>query len=129
MSAEYAQGIIEDVGIWGGATIPIVFIIQYTYLADWWRSETGKAIVALDACVWLATVPLALELAHVPIPDAVFEWAAAIGVFCVPFVILYRIGAFEVKRRRYRYRDRLLVVPPRHDGEPPSRRSHHRRSA
>lgn len=108
------QATLRDIGIWAGAILPVLFVVQYTLIADWWHSPTGRALVALDACIWLTLAPYAISLLRPP--DDVYDitsWVAGMGFAGVPFVILYRMVAFEIMRRHERRRPPLrLVVQP-----------------
>lgn len=84
---------VSQIGVWAGATIPILFLIQYTILAKWWRNATGRAIVALDACVWMY-----FFLTLLP-GDYTDHWAGAMAILAAPVIIIYRMFAFEAQRR------------------------------
>lgn len=105
------QATLRDIGVWGGAIIPLLFVVQYTLLARWWRNATGRALVALDTCIWLTLTPRALALAW-PSDGMldVMTWVTEVAFACVPLTIIYRMFAFEVMRRRERRKRRLFLV-------------------
>lgn len=102
MTGQHLQGILEAVGIWGGVITPVLFAIQYTWLANWWRNSTGRLIIALDACICLARLPRAAELLHGNYHDPGRTWLGIMATLAIPVVILWRMYLFERKRQTRR---------------------------
>jgi hypothetical protein len=89
---------IADIGIWAGTVIPILFVIQYTLIARWWRSPNGILIVALDLSIFGWRAPVAWHLVN---PTAHIDyWWPVLMLAAGPLVIVWRMIFFEVQRRR-----------------------------
>lgn len=100
-----AQQAVINTAIIAGVIVPVLFVIQYTYIARWWRNSTGRLLVALDILICLARLPRAAELlSHHPaqVPKDWLTIAADIGI---PLVIMCRMAAFEHQRRRHQRRE------------------------
>jgi hypothetical protein len=98
-TGEYLQRIFVIVATVGGAVIPILFLIQYTWLANWWRSSNGRLIVSLDVCICVARIPRVGELMHGNYRFD-YNWVETLASFAIPAIILWRMWVFEQRRRR-----------------------------
>jgi hypothetical protein len=95
------RAIVYVAGIWGGAIAPVFFLLYYTWVCNWWENPTGRTLAALDLCI-LALRADRLSQAfhhHHAVSLRPGDWLVAIVNLAIPLVILYRIGAFESKRR------------------------------
>lgn len=99
---------LRAIGIVGGSIIPVLFLIQYSYIANWLRTPAGRSMVAMTICIWLCCAPLAIRLADADGPNRL-AIVSAVGLACVPLVILYRMVAFERQRRRIRRRAQSAI--------------------
>lgn len=97
---------ITDVAIWAGAIVPLLFVVQYTYLSRWWRSPVGRMIVALDACLFVVMALLAAQLAGAGVSAIGFLGVEAVALLGVPVVIVWRMAVWERLRRK---RQRELI--------------------
>ena len=94
------QAVVYVAGVWGGMIVPAIFAVYYTCVARWWKNPTGRTIIALDLCI-LALRAVRIDEAftkHSPIL-APGDWIVALAMICIPLAILYRMYAFERKRR------------------------------
>lgn len=57
-----AQVIIYRVVVLTAMAATIVFVTVYSRLARWWRNPIGRTIVAVDAAVFMALLPISLSL-------------------------------------------------------------------
>jgi hypothetical protein len=98
-TGEYLQRILVIAATVGGVVIPILFLTQYTLLANWWRSPNGRLIVSLDVCICLARIPRVAELMHGSYRFD-YNWVETLATFAIPAIILWRMYVFEQRRRR-----------------------------
>ena len=82
----------------------LAFPVWYSIWAPWWRSSIGRAIVALDSAIALATGPATIGLifgASV-VASPVFSWTTIFAFGCIPVITAWRmVIVFRVQRRPY----------------------------
>lgn len=82
----------------------LAFIAWYSAWAPWYRSSIGRAIVALDTAVALATFPAVLGLifgVHL-IASAFFSWLTVCAFGCIPVITCWRmVIVYRVQRRPF----------------------------
>jgi len=113
-TGEHLQRAVTIIGIWGGVVAPLLFLVQYTWIARWWRTSNGRLIVALDICICLARIPRLRELAHGSYHFD-YNWVEVLATLAIPSIILWRMWVFEKKRRQKRSaryaREQVLAQP------------------
>lgn len=94
--------LVYVVGVWGGAIVPIVFAIYYSIIADWWKTPSGRTIVALDLCIFALRADRLGEFFRGPgnAPLTPTDWIVAVVNMAIPLIIAYRLFAYEAKRQR-----------------------------
>jgi hypothetical protein len=58
----HAQVVIYRTVVLAAMAGTIAFVTIYTHLARWWHNPIGRTIVAVDAAVFMALLPIALSL-------------------------------------------------------------------
>jgi hypothetical protein len=102
---------LTDIGnfcLWGSSVLIVIFAIQYSLLAKWWRNPIGVTIVGLDLCILAIFVPSLLALAD---PGGFAHFATArwylflaVGVVAATFIFTAtRIITWEYLRRKRRH--------------------------
>lgn len=79
----------------------VAFPVWYTICAPWWRYSAGRAIVALDSAIALATGPTVAGLIFgAPlVASAVFAWVTVAAFGCIPVIAIYRgVIVWQVQR-------------------------------
>ena len=80
----------------------VAFPAWYSIWAPWWRYPVGRAIVALDAAIALATGPTTIGLifgASV-VASPFFTWLTVFAFGCIPVITVYRaVVVYQVQRR------------------------------
>jgi hypothetical protein len=106
------QVVVYVLGVWGGAILPALFLIYYTWIAKWWDNPTGRTIVALDVVILLLRVDRLYGAwqYHTAIDPRVSDWFAALVMAAVPVIIGYRMFAFERKRRLLKRQARVSAT-------------------
>lgn len=86
---------IGDTGEYVATIACILFLINYSLLAPWWRNFVGRSIVLLDLGVLGITVPGCLQLMFPHHWDAFWssDWYIALDVF-----IVWMIAAVAITR-------------------------------
>jgi hypothetical protein len=78
------------------------FIAWYTLLASWWKYSIGRALVALDSAIMLATLPTVLGLlfgAHL-VAGEFFQWLTVCAFGAIPLVTVWRgVIVWRIQRR------------------------------
>lgn len=99
---------LGNVAIWAGAIVPVLFFIQYTILAPWWKTPVGRSIVALDFCLFIV---LGFSAATLVNPfwsfwqTITFKWIVTLAICGVPLIAGYRMLVWEKMRRRRQHHD------------------------
>lgn len=104
---EGTQDALVFLGMWSSAIVPVVFAVYYSAIADWWKTATGRAIIAIDAAVWVSR--LTYLVAYINDEHRSLIWVHAIAYAALPAIILYRLAAFERLRRSGRNRVKRLA--------------------
>lgn len=58
----FSQVLVYRVVVLAALASTVLFVAVYSKLAAWWRNPIGRSIVAVDAAVFLALLPIALSL-------------------------------------------------------------------
>jgi hypothetical protein len=97
--------VLHDVSEWviqAAFWCSIAFPVWYTICAPWWRYPVGRAIVALDSAIALATGPTTIGLifgASV-VASSFFSWLTVFAFGCIPVITIYRgVVVWQVQRR------------------------------
>ena len=96
---------LGDVCIWASSVMIVIFVIQYSVLASWWRGAIGITIVGEALCLLAIYVPSLLALAD-PGDFAGFAQSTwyrllAVGIVAATTVFMAtRIITWELLRRR-----------------------------
>ena len=107
----------------------LAFVAWYSAWAPWWRSSIGRAIVALDSAVALATFPTVLGLIFgaAVVASAFFAWLTVFAFGCIPVITIWRmVIVYRIQRRPFvQGRPRRTVLARMQDqhnrpGEPDS---------
>lgn len=80
----------------------LAFIAWYSALARWWKSSVGRAIVALDSAIALATLPTVLGLIFgAPlVASDFFTWLTVCAFGAIPVITTWRmVIVWKVQRR------------------------------
>jgi hypothetical protein len=95
------------VAAWAGVAIPILFAVQYTYLARWWQKPFGRTVMALDALLVLERVTRVYAWLHhhSVIATAQTDWMTVCVQLAIPLVITWRMVEFERERRHQKRRE------------------------
>ena len=86
---------LADASEWvvqGAFWCSLAFIAWYSILAPWWRSSVGRAIIALDTAIALATLPSTIGLifgAEV-VASRFFQWLTVCAFACIPVITIWR---------------------------------------
>jgi hypothetical protein len=93
-----ASEVVVQAAFWSA----LAFIAWYSALAPWWRYSVGRAIVAMDSAIALATFPTTLGLifgASV-IASPFFTWLTVFAFGCIPVITTYRgVIVWRIQRR------------------------------
>lgn len=90
----------------------VLFVATYTALARWWRSEVGRALVALDTGLALTLAPLVLHrLSGLNVSSLGFAWYYFGSLTLVAGATLWR--TVIVVRTQWRDRVRQAGAAPR----------------
>jgi hypothetical protein len=79
----------------------LAFIAWYTIWAPWWRYSVGRAIVALDSAIALATGPTVAGLIFGPslVSGRFFQWLTVAAFGAIPVITVWRMAiVFRVQR-------------------------------
>lgn len=60
--------------IWASTVLVVLFVLQYTLAAPWWRDPVGRTVVAKDIALLFLLIPACILLVW---PHALDIWAAA----------------------------------------------------
>jgi hypothetical protein len=86
---------VADVGSFVLFAASLIFIIGYSRIAPWWRYAVGRAVVSLDIVLAVTLLPSVIRLAFHLHPNTFFVWYAAISLFFVSGVILWRLATIR----------------------------------
>lgn len=91
----------------------VLFIVVYTVLAPWWRSEIGRALIAMDTGLALALAPAVLHrLLGVSLAASLgFGWYYLGSLALVAGATLWR--TWIIIKTQWRGRDGGQSQPPR----------------
>jgi hypothetical protein len=80
----------------------LAFIAWYSALAPWYRSSVGRAIVALDSAIALATLPAVLGLIFGAelVTGRFFQWLTICAFACIPVITTWRMWIVWKLQRR-----------------------------
>jgi hypothetical protein len=107
----------------------LAFPAWYSIWAPWWRNAVGRAIVALDSAIALATLPtvIGLDFGASVVASPFFSWLTVCAFACIPVITCWRmVIVYRVQRRpRVEGRPRRTVLARisdqhHHPGEPDS---------
>lgn len=113
---------VTDIGnfcLWGSSALIVIFMIQYTALAKWWKNPIGVTIIGLDLCLLAIFVPSLLAQAD-PGGFAHFasaRWYLFLSASVVTLTFLFvatRVITWEYLRRKRRH---LLPDGGNHGGQ------------
>lgn len=96
---------LGDFCLWGSSALLVIFTVQYSLLAKWWRNPIGITIVGLDVCLLAIYVPSLLALAD---PGGFAHFASArwylyltVGIVVATFLfVATRVVTWELIRRQ-----------------------------
>lgn len=97
--------LISDVGnvfLWLASIFIVIWVVQYTILAPWWRDFVGVTMVGEALCLLAIFIPSLIQLAD---PHEVFvgtRWYLYLSVFVVAFSCFF-MGTRIVVWDRIRY--------------------------
>jgi hypothetical protein len=73
--------------IWASTVLVLIFVVQYTLSAPWWRDPVGRTVVAKDICLLFLLIPACILLvwphAFTPMEVAVIDLISLGGVAVV----------------------------------------------
>jgi hypothetical protein len=70
----------------------LVFIVGYTAFSPWWRYRVGRALVALDAALFVTLLPSSLHLMFGFSPRGnFFGWYDGVAFIAVGLTALWRL--------------------------------------
>lgn len=96
-----AAPVVVQAAFWSA----LAFIAWYTIWAKWWRYSVGRAIVAMDSAIALATFPTTLGLifgASV-IASSFYTWLTVAAFAAIPVITIYRgVIVWRIQRRAAR---------------------------
>lgn len=94
-------------------------VVQHSWLANWWRDPIARSSFIFKVAVVLLVIPpLVAFLHHEPYLSHPAAWelvADATSRWLAVFALLYRMKGREDRRRRYRQRERLMLILPSPD--------------
>jgi hypothetical protein len=92
-----ASTVVVQAAFWSA----LAFIIWYSILAPWYRYPIGRALVALDSAIVLATLPsvLGMYFGASIIAWRGFAWLTVAAFGCIPLVTIWR-GAIVFREQR-----------------------------
>lgn len=101
------MGVVTDyieAAVLFAAGMSLLFVATYTWVAPWWRHETGRSIVAFDTAVLLALLPSALHyLLGLNVRHAFFAWYDGSSLMAAGVITAWRIAVLlRVQRDRGR---------------------------
>ena len=109
--------LLDDIGnfcLWVSSAMIVIWVIQYSLLAKWWRNFIGISIVGLALCLLAIYIPSLMALAD-PVDYANFattRWYLwlTVGIVIATMAFLgTRIITWEVIRRRRDHGRRVLL--------------------
>jgi hypothetical protein len=79
--------------IQGAFWCALAFIAWYSIIAPWWRLSIGRALVALDIAVALATLSTVLGLIFGPaaVAGPFFQWLTVAAFGAIPVITCWRM--------------------------------------
>lgn len=79
----------------------VVFIVQYTLYASWWRNYIGRSIVLADVCMLLIVLPnLISNIDPTALTPDQTIYIAVLALLIACYVVLSRILGWEKIRRK-----------------------------
>lgn len=90
----YWLKLFGDIGIWGGTVVPLLFVLEYTFLSKWWKNPIGRSIVALDLALEPIMAPLWVSIMFprwVHDHLMLFQWILVGGLVLIPVTLAYRM--------------------------------------
>jgi hypothetical protein len=85
----------------------LAFIALYSAIAPWFRYPIGRALVALDSAIMLATLPTVLGLYFGAglVSGAFFQWLTVCAFGAIPVVTVWRMAiVWKIQRQAARLR-------------------------
>jgi hypothetical protein len=69
----------------------VLFVVVYSILSPWWKSPFGRALVAMESAIGVATVPVLIRVYFRSYNTSVTEPILLIALVVIPLIIAYRI--------------------------------------
>lgn len=100
---------ISDAAQWAITVAIVVFIVLYTWLAQWWKNPFGLSIVLLDVCLLGILIPSLLAMSDASIvlrTTAWYPWLEACVLVLTTGVTVSRVYVwYHLHRRLHYFRD------------------------
>jgi hypothetical protein len=98
MNERVASEVVIQAAFWSA----LGFVVFYSLIAPWWRYSVGRAIVALDSAIALATFPTTLGriFGASVVASRFYTWLTVAAFACIPIITIYRgVIVWRIQRR------------------------------